>query len=96
MSLNDHIEDIEKTDEIYSLNFVVDDFSILFLHPTIFTIKDLRSAYIINGALSDWRYRLNSNISVSSKGITRLQKYLNSHIFMRFNFVSCSKQMKTI
>ena len=44
MSLNDHIGDIEKTDGIYSLNFVVDDFSILLLHPTIFTIKDSRSA----------------------------------------------------
>ena len=96
MSLNDHIGDIEKTDGIYSLNFVVDDFSILFLHPTIFTIKDSRSSYIINGALSDWRYRLNSNISASSKDITRSQKSLYSRIFMRFNFASCFNRMKTI
>ena len=34
MSLND-IVDIEKADEICSLNFVVDDFSGLFLHPSI-------------------------------------------------------------
>ena len=43
MLLNGHIVDIEKTDRTCSLTFVVDDFSILFLHQSIFSIKDLRS-----------------------------------------------------
>ena len=40
MLLNGHIVDIEKTDRTCSLTFVVDDFSILFLHQSIFSIKD--------------------------------------------------------
>ena len=54
MLLNDDIGDIEKPDGIYSLTFVVDEFSGLFLHPSIFSIKHSRSALIINGALSDF------------------------------------------
>ena len=42
--LNDDIVDIEKADRICSLTFVVDNFSGLFLHPSIFSIKDFRSA----------------------------------------------------
>ena len=41
MSLNDDIVDIEKHDGIDSLTFA-DDFSRLFLHPSIFSIKDSR------------------------------------------------------
>ena len=52
--LNDDIVDIEKPDEIYSPTFVVDEFLGLFLHLSIFYIKHSRSAYIINGALSDF------------------------------------------
>ena len=37
MSLNDDIVDIEKPDEY---TFVVDNFSGLFLHPLVFSIKD--------------------------------------------------------
>ena len=33
-----------KPDEICSTTFVVDDFSGFFLHPSIFSIKDSRSA----------------------------------------------------
>ena len=44
MSLNDDIVDIEKHDEICSLTFVLGDFSVLFLHPSIFTVNDSRSA----------------------------------------------------
>ena len=33
---NDDIVDIKKPDEIFSLNFVVDEFSGLFLNPSIF------------------------------------------------------------
>ena len=53
-----NIVDIEKSDEICSPTFVVDQLSGLFLHPSIFTsifilpfIKDLRSAQVINGDL---------------------------------------------
>ena len=44
MFLNDDIVDIEKLDGIYSLTSVVDEFSGLFLHLSILSIK--------NGALS--------------------------------------------
>ena len=44
MPLNDDIADITKTDGICSLTFVADDFSRLFLHPSILQskIQDLR------------------------------------------------------
>ena len=38
MFLNKDIGDIEKLDEICLLNFVVDELSGLFLHPSIFSI----------------------------------------------------------
>ena len=44
MLLNDHIVDIEKPDGICSPSFVVDEFSGLFLHPSIFFMKYSRSA----------------------------------------------------
>ena len=44
MLLNDDIVDIEKPDGICSLTFVVDKFSALFLHPSIFFIKHSRCA----------------------------------------------------
>ena len=43
MLLNDDIVDIEKSDGICSLTFDVDEFSGLFLHPSIFSIKHSRS-----------------------------------------------------
>ena len=46
--------DIEKPDGISLLTFAVDEFSGLFLNPSIFPIIHSRSAYIINGALSDF------------------------------------------
>ena len=42
--LNDNIVDTEKPDGIYSPTFVADNFSGLFLHPSIFSLKDSRSA----------------------------------------------------
>ena len=39
MILNDYIVDIEKIDGMCSPNFVVDEFSGLFLHSLIFSIK---------------------------------------------------------
>ena len=40
MSLNNYILDIERPDEIRSLTIVVGDFSELFLHPSIFSIRN--------------------------------------------------------
>ena len=40
--LNAHVVDINKSDQICSLAFVLDEFSGLFLHPSIFSIKHLR------------------------------------------------------
>ena len=51
MLRNDNTVDTEKPDEICWLTFVVDEFSGLFLHPSIFSIIRSRSASIINGAL---------------------------------------------
>ena len=39
MPLNDDVVDIEKPDGIYLPTFVVDEFTGLFLHPSIFSIK---------------------------------------------------------
>ena len=44
MPLNDNFVESEELNRICLLNFVVDDFSGLFLHPSIFSIKDSRSA----------------------------------------------------
>ena len=44
MFLNDDIADIEKPDGICLLTFAVDEFSGLFLHPSIFSIISSRSA----------------------------------------------------
>ena len=38
MSLNHDVVDIEKADEICLITFAVDDFSGLFIHPSIFSI----------------------------------------------------------
>ena len=43
MLLNDDIVDIEKPDGMFSPTFVVNQFSKLFLHSSIFSIKHLRS-----------------------------------------------------
>ena len=40
MLLNDNITDIEKSDGICSPTFVVNEFSGLFLNPSIFSIQD--------------------------------------------------------
>ena len=44
MLLNDDIVDIEKPDGICSSTFVVNEFSGLFLHPSVFPSKHSRSA----------------------------------------------------
>ena len=54
MLLNDYIVYIKKPDGICSPAFVVDEFSGLFLHSSIFSIEDSGSVEIINGALSDF------------------------------------------
>ena len=47
MLLNEDIVDIEKPDRICSLTFVIEEFSGLFLHQSIFSNIHTRSAYII-------------------------------------------------
>ena len=44
MLLNEDVVDIEKPDEICSLTFVVDEFSRLFFHSSIFYVMHSRSA----------------------------------------------------
>ena len=44
MLLNDDIVEIERPDEICSLTFVMNEFSGLYLHPSVFSIKHSRSA----------------------------------------------------
>ena len=44
MFLNNNIVDIGKPDGICSLTFVVNEFSGLFLHSSVFSIKHLTSA----------------------------------------------------
>ena len=44
MFLNEHIVDIEKLNGICSLNFAVEDFSGLLLHPSIFSIIHSKSS----------------------------------------------------
>ena len=85
MLLNEDIVGIEKPDGICLPNFVVDEFSALFLHPSIFSIEHLRSTYITSGALSDFLHWLNSNILVSSEGLITLQKSLFSHTVLCYS-----------
>ena len=54
LHFNDDIVDIEKPDGTYIPTFVVDELLGLFLHPSVSSIKLLRSAKIINGALSNF------------------------------------------
>ena len=90
MLLNEDILDTEKPDGICRLNFVVDEFSGLLLHPSIFSVIHSRSAQIMNDASSDLWYWLNFNILVSSEGMFLLQKSLCSSFFF------CCKRMKAI
>ena len=85
MILNNDIVEFEKNDGISFPTFVVNEFSGLFLHPSIYSIKHSRSAQIINGALSDFSYWLNPNILVSSKDIIILQKSLLSHTLLWYS-----------
>ena len=82
MFLSDNIADIEKSDGICSTTFVVDNYSGLLLYPSVFSIIDSRSAWIRNAILADFWYLLNSNILVSSEGITTSKKNLFSYTFL--------------
>ena len=42
--LNDNTVDVESPDGVYSPTFVVDEFSELFLHPSVFFIKHSKCA----------------------------------------------------
>ena len=81
MLLNEDVVDIGKPDGAYSLNFVVDEYSVSFLHPAIISIKHSRSAWITNGGLSGFWYWLNY-ILVSSKDIFTIKKSLFSHALL--------------
>ena len=43
MFLNDDMVDTEKSDGIYSLTIAEDEFTGLFLHPSVFSVKLSRS-----------------------------------------------------
>ena len=53
-ALKEDIVDIEKPDGICSVTFVVDEFSGLFLHPSIFSIIHSLSVQVISSALLDF------------------------------------------
>ena len=77
MSLNDDIVEIEKPDAICSRTIVVDEFSGIFLHPSVFSIFFINIFYQIfkicinNHAPCFIRILIfiNSNVLVSSEGI---------------------------
>ena len=77
---NVHIVDIKYPHGICSPIFVVDDFPGLFF-TFIYSFNQRFNIYIIiYGILSDFKYRLNFNILVSSKGITAPQKPIITYI----------------
>ena len=84
MFLNDDIVGIEKINGMCAPNFVVDEFSGLFLHSLIFSIKHWRYALMINGFSSVFLYWLNSNIEVFSK---ESQHYKNLYLYIIFNVI---------
>ena len=83
---------MEKLNGTSSPTFAVDDFSRLFLHPFIFSIKDSRSVKIIKAVLSDLWYWLNSKILVSSEV---LQHHKNL-VFLSDNFLCESSLFLTL
>ena len=56
MVLNDGLVDIEKSNVIFSPTFVVNEFSGLFLNPSIFSIKLSWSAKIIIDDIWDFLF----------------------------------------
>ena len=54
MLLNNYVLDTEKLDNICSTTFIVPESSVLFLYPSVFSIKHSRPAWVINSALSDF------------------------------------------
>ena len=72
------------------LTFAADDFSGLVLHPSIFSIIHSRSASIINDALSNFWYWLNSNILVSSEGVINLLNIIKK-INKDYNKKACER-----
>ena len=53
---NVHIVDTDYLQGICSDTFVLDYFLELFLHPSFYLIRDSRSAELIDGILSNFRY----------------------------------------
>ena len=62
--------------------FVVDEFSRLFLHSSIFAVIHSRSVWIMNGAWSDFWYWLNSNNLMFFEGIIMLREPLFSYTLL--------------
>ena len=92
--LKEDLVDIEKPNGIWNMN--PNEFSGLFLHPSIFSNMHSRSAKIVNGALSDSLCWSNSNILVSSEGIIMLEKSLFSHTLLcNWSLFSVAKEWKT-
>ena len=81
-SLNDDIPKIEKPYGICSLTFVVDEFSGLFSHPSIFSIKHPRQ--MVSYQIFDIDEIL-INISMSSERIIILRKSLFPNTFLCYS-----------
>ena len=101
MSLNDDIVEIEKPDAICSRTIVVDEFSGIFLHPSVFSIFFINIFYQIfkicinNHAPCFIRILIfiNSNVLVSSEGIfILLQKSLFPFMQLKFFFQLCRNE----
>ena len=54
MVLNYNIVDLENPNEIWSLTFIIDKFSRLFLHPSLVSIIHSRSGQKLNDTLSNF------------------------------------------
>ena len=73
---------LDKYDRFLHFHMIVrNEFWESYLDPSIFSIKHSRSAWTINGVLSDFWHWLNSNILVLSEAITMSEKSLFPHTF---------------
>ena len=89
--INEDFVDFEKPDGICSMIFVADEFSGLFLHPSIFSMHS-RCAWIINGTLSDFDTNWILIVYCLRKAYLHY-KYLYFHVL--FYAILCPKGMKT-
>ena len=93
--LNEDIVDIGKLDGICLPTFVVNEFSLSFLYPSIFSTKYSRfpqtmlcNIFYIDKILI---------FQFLQKALQRYTKiFISAYLFMRFRFVSCCKRMIVI